>query len=317
MLKKTTLAAFFALTVTSNVAQAQTSPIQNLDTFEKLFGVTEGKRRNHTKGFCFEGEFSPLHSSVKELSNSPIFTDTSKVYGRVSHKGGKANPADNVPGHYGLAFNITASNNSIHMMSMNTEHFFPTSTVEDFMAFLEAQANGPEATKAFVKSHSEIQEYKNYHSAMGNKLRPYEGASYNSINTFYLVNTQGKRTPVRWSFIPSGEHGIVKTPQRDFFLDNMQTNIKNGGVSWDMVLTIANESDDILNPHIMWGKDNQSMTVARLSVNKVTTENEGTCANMNFDPLVISQGFAPSEDPMLAARSSIYAVGLGRRLSEQ
>lgn len=317
MLIKKILATGFVLIATLNEAQAQKKPAQNLDTFEALFGVTEGKRRNHTKGFCFEGDLKPLNSSIKDLSNSSIFINTSKVYGRVSHKGGKANPADNIPGHYGLAFNITTSNSNIHMMSMNTEHFFPTSTVEDFIAFLEAKANGPKATKDFVKSHPEIQEYKKYHSALDDKLRPYEGATYNSINTFYLVNNQGEKTPVRWSFIPSGEHGLVKAPEENFFLDNMKANIKNGGVSWDMVLTIANESDDILNPHIKWSKDNQSMTVARLSVSKVTSENEGTCANMNFDPLVVSQGFAPSEDPMLAARSSIYAVGLGRRLSEQ
>ncbi|GLT16378.1 catalase-related peroxidase [Vibrio zhanjiangensis] len=317
MLKKIALATSLAFVANSNAAQEQRSPAQHLDTFEKLFGVTEGKRRNHTKGFCFEGEFMPLDTSVRELSNSPIFSGTSKVYGRVSHKGGKANPPDNTPGHYGLAFQITTSDNSLHMMSMNTEHFFPTSTVADFMAFLEAQANGPEATKAFVKDHPEIQEYKQYHAALSNQLHPYEGATYNSINTFYLVNEQGKKTPVRWSFVPSGEHDIVKTPQADFFLDNMQANIKNGGVSWDMVLTLASQGDDILNPHVKWSDDNKSMTVARLTVNKVMTESEGTCANMNFDPLAISKGFAPSEDPMLAARSAIYAVGLGRRLSEQ
>lgn len=317
MLNKVALATSLALVATPNLAQEQRSPAQHLNTFEKLFGVTEGKRRNHTKGFCFEGEFTPVDSSVRELSNSPIFTETSKVYGRVSHKGGKANPADNKPGHYGLAFKITTADNSIHMMSMNTEHFFPTSTVADFMAFLEAQANGPEATKAFVTSHPEIQEYKKYHAALSDQLHPYEGATYNSINTFYLVNNQGKKTPVRWSFVPSGEHGIVKTPQADFFLENMQANLKKAGVSWDMVLTLAKPSDDILNPHIKWSDDNKSMTVARLTVKQATPESEGSCATMNFDPLAISKGFAPSEDPMLAARSAIYAVGLGRRLSEQ
>ena len=39
----------------------------------------------------------PTDSAVSQLSNSPIFSGTSKVYGRVSHKGGKANPADNQP----------------------------------------------------------------------------------------------------------------------------------------------------------------------------------------------------------------------------
>lgn len=215
------------------------SPTQNLDTFEKLFGVSKGKRRNHTKGFCIVGEFTPLNSSIKELSNSPIFTGISKVDGRVSHKGGKLNTPDNNPGHYGLAFRLTAPNGSIHMMSLNTEHFFPTSTVESFMDFLEAQADGPEAAKDYVKRNPEIQEYKRYHSALQKQLTPYEGASYNSINTFYLVNNKGKKTPVRWSFIPSAQHSIVTSPSPNFLLDNMKANISSGGVSWDMVESLG------------------------------------------------------------------------------
>lgn len=90
-----------------------------------------------------------------------------------------------------------------------------------------------------------------------------------------------------------------------------------GGVSWDMVVTLAKDGDNILNPHIKWSDDNEKVTVGRLTVKEAFTESEGSCSTMNFDPLVLSAGFAPSEDPMLAVRSAIYAVGLGRRLSEQ
>ncbi len=38
-----------------------------VNTFEELFGVTEGKRRNHTKGFCFSATLKP-----KDKKNSTI-----------------------------------------------------------------------------------------------------------------------------------------------------------------------------------------------------------------------------------------------------
>jgi len=69
-----------------------------MQAFEGVFGVTDGKRRNHTKGYCITGDFFRVDDAILDYSNSPIFTEVSKVVGRVSHKGGKNTAPDNTFG---------------------------------------------------------------------------------------------------------------------------------------------------------------------------------------------------------------------------
>lgn len=317
MLRPTAFAICLSLAAPSAFADSHSSAEGNMAAFEALFGVTKGKRRNHTKGFCIAGEFLPKDPAIRKLSKSPIFADKSKVIGRVSHKGGKANPPDNKPGNYGLAFEITTPGDDSHIINMNTEHFFPVSTTEKFIELLRAKAKGKDATKAFAKSSPELKAYKAYHSALDKSLRPYEGATYNSINSFYLVDEAGKKTAVRWSFVPTGQHEIVLPATESFFLENMQANMKIGPVTWDMVITLAAEGDDILNPAIKWSDSNSKIVAATLKVTSAVPESDGVCDEMNFDPTLVSDGFEPSEDPMLQARSAIYALGVGRRTSEK
>lgn len=285
--------------------------------FEELFGVTEGKRRNHTKGFCVEGELTPVGDAIHAYSNSPLFNGTSSVIARVSHKGGKPNPADDKYGLLGMAMEITTADDDLHVIAMNTEHFFPVATSEAFIELLRAKAAGGDATKAFAAKYPALKTYKAYHGALDKTLRPYEGTTYNSVNSFYLVDEAGKQTAMRFSFRPSGEEGIVTETHPDFFLENMQKNIANGGVSWDMVVTLANPDDVVADPSVQWTGDHTEIVAARFTAKAAMAESDGQCDALNFDPMVLSDGFAPSEDPMLQVRSMIYAHGVGQRLSEK
>ncbi|MFD1159913.1 catalase [Roseovarius aestuarii] len=285
--------------------------------FENLFGVTEGKRRNHTKGFCVEGELTPVDEAIKAYSTSPLFTGTSDVIARVSHKGGKANPADDKYGLLGLSMEISTHDDDLHVIGMNTEHFFPVSTSEAFIELLRAKATGGDAVKEFAAAHPELKAYKAYHGALDKTLRPYEGTTYNSVNAFYLVNEAGEKTAMRFSFRPSGDEAIVVDTHPDFFLDNMQANIAQGTVSWDMVVTLANPGDPVADPSAQWTGDHTEIVAARFTANAAMSEEDGQCDAINFDPTVLSNGFEPSEDPMLQVRSMIYAHGVGKRLSEK
>ena len=41
------------------------------------------------------------------------------------------------------------------------------------------------------------------------------------------------------------------------------------------------------------------------------------CESINFDPMVMADGIAPTNDPVLRFRSQAYAVSFGKRLSGQ
>lgn len=291
---------------------------EDFEVFEDTFGTTPGKRRNHTKGFCFAGEFSPVDPAILAYTSSPIFRATSSVNGRVSHKGGNNLTPDNKFSDRGLAFDITTPDGDYHIMGLNTEDFFPASNPADFIDLVRTLPKGTEAVKALAAERPELAAYLKHHKQDREKVnRPYEGTTFNSVNAFYLVNGKGERTAIRWSMVPTTPKGFVVPESENFLMENMNANLAAGTVSWDMVVTIANPGDDPDNPAIRWTGEHKEVTAARLTVSSTATEADGECDTMNFDPAVLSDGFELSDDPVLAARSAIYAHGAGVRLGEK
>jgi catalase len=54
-----------------------------------------------------------------------------------------------------------------------------------------------------------------------------------------------------------------------------------------------------------------------LTIDHVEDEAHGGCPDINFDPLVLPNGIAPSDDPLLSARSAVYSVSFRRREGEK
>lgn len=296
---------------------AEDIAIDTVKSFEKLFGITKGKRRNHTKGFCFVGTLSPRDSSIREYSTSSLFKDNAEVIGRLSYKGGNAKAADNKHADYGMGLSISTSSGEKHLMSMNTLDFFPVQTPEAFAELMRAKASGGDAVAAFKKKNADLRRYGAHHAKKTKELTPYEGTTFNSINSFYLVDEYQQKTAIRWSFVPTQKQVLVIPKAQDFFYENMQANLKDHTVSWNMVVSIANENDDINNPAKMWEGKHTEIIAAELTVSSITTEENGKCEGINYDPLVLSNGFKPSNDPLLHARRNAYAISFGKRVSGQ
>lgn len=295
----------------------KTDAASTLESFEKLFGVTKGKRRNHTKGFCFDGVLMPADKAVQELSASALFSSNSKVIGRLSHKGGNNSAADDSPAEYGLGLSFTTGSGATHLMSMNTLDFFPVATPEAFAELMHAKVAGGDAVKKFKAGNADLQRFKAHEATKTKILTPYEGSTYNSINSFYLVNADGVKTAVRWSFEPTTKPQLVVEPSEDFFFENLQQNLTEQEVAWNMVITVANPDDVVDNAALVWSGEHTTYIAAKLIVKSIATEQDGKCDLINFDPLVLAPGFEPSADPLLQARRNIYAIGFGKRFSEK
>ncbi len=317
MMKKAIGLCIFLLGSQGLVANADDSALATVDSFEKLFGVTEGKRRNHTKGFCFDAVLIPDVSVMQQYSNSSLFSGESAVIGRLSHKGGNHMAADDKAAEYGMGLSFALPSGETHLMSMNTLDFFPVATPEAFAQLMRAKAQGSAAVKAFKQKSTDLQRFKAHGATKSKRLVPYEGSTYNSLNSFYLVNADGVKTAVRWSFEPVVQQAVVMEPKQDFFFDNMQKNLADHGVTWNMVVTLANDGDVIDNAALPWKGKHKKLLAAKLKVVSISSEQQGQCETINYDPLVLSQGFAPSADPLLQARRNSYAISFGRRVSEK
>ncbi len=300
-----------------------------VDTFESLFGVTKGKRRNHTKGFCFSANFSPVTSKIEVYSNSALFQFPSNVTGRFSHSGGSDFAADNIPAEYGmgLSFYFAAGSNAVlsnsqlasfrHLMALNTLDFFPVSNPQSFAQFLQARLEGSTALENFKQANSEFLRFSLHQDKQPKLLQPYEGHIYNSINSFYLVNDAGFKTPVRFKFVPTSNRKVVVPPKNQFFYENIKRNLDKGAVSWDLLFVVANKDDAINDSSILWEGKHKTINAGQLTITSVNTESEGQCGSINFDPLVLSKGVEPSNDPMLLTRKKAYAISQKRRLTDK
>jgi catalase len=56
--------------------------------------------------------------------------------------------------------------------------------------------------------------------------------------------------------------------------------------------------------------------VGTLTLDSVESEETSPARDINFDPLVLPAGMAPSNDPLLSARSGIYSQSFTRRAGE-
>ena len=58
------------------------------------------------------------------------------------------------------------------------------------------------------------------------------------------------------------------------------------------------------------------MDVGTLTLDQVESDETSAATDLNFDPLVLPAGIAPSDDPLLSARSAVYSQSYTRRAGE-
>lgn len=302
---------------TTKLSNRELAP-EVINTFEQKFGKHSGKRRNHITGFCFSGEITLKDATIKNYSRSPIFSEKPlQVMGRFSHKGG-VKKDESTPGEYGMALEIQLGDGSIHNITMNTLDFFPVNSPEGFLKLMQAKVSGK--AEDFDKLKQEHPEFKNFKAHYAKKpkqpLTHYANHQFNSINSFYFVNSENKKTPVRWSFTPINKKIVLDSDEGvDYYKETEKALTGNQTLSWEMVVTIANENDPINEAASMWTGEHKEIVAAVLTIGAVAME--GPCNDKNFDPLVLKDGIIPSDDPVLKFRSPTYAISTGRRLIEK
>ena len=68
---------------------------------------------------------------------------------------------------------------------------------------------------------------------------------------------------------------------------------------------------------IPWPDARELLDVGTLTLDQVESDYNGPCRDINVDPLVLPEGIAPSDDPLLSARSAVYSQSFTRRVAEK
>ena len=298
---------------------------QVVTALEGAYGVHPGQRRNHTKGTCALGTFVGMPEAVA-YSRSALFSgQLVPVVARFSLAGGNPTAPDADRSPRGMALEFRLPNGGLqHMTMINTPMFFaamPRTFLDKMLALKPDPATGKpdsEALKAFAASHPDNAGQAKF-LADNNPPKSYAQSSYYGIHTFKFINRENKLTLVRWRFVPQdGEQQLtaaeLKSEPNNFLEQALIERTRRGPVLWDMLLTIGEPGDPENDPTILWPKDRKELRVGTLTISSAMNQEGAGCENINYDPLVMADGIAATDDPVLLFRSSSYGVSASKRL---
>jgi catalase len=293
-----------------------------LNAFRSVFGTHLGFRRNHAKGVVVTGHFDS-NGNGSELSRAVIFRPgQTPVTGRFSLAGGNPNAADAAATARGLGLAFAFPDGTQWRSALLNLPVFPDNSAQGFYDRLLAgkvvPATGqpdPAAMAAFLAAHPESA------AAMAvikkHPLSPgFADSPFSSLITFYFVNDHGVRTPVRWSFVPQQQALAPRSGGSNTLFDALIRQLRSGPLQWRLILTVGAPGDPTTDATLPWPSDRRTVDAGVLTLTDIQTEAAGNARDINFDPLVLPDGIEPSDDPLLNARSTVYAASYRARTGE-
>lgn len=324
------LARLSLLAVTLPVANAALAddpvrPDQVVGAMEVQTGVTPGHRRNHINGVCVAGSFVGDRAAQK-YTRSQVFSGAEiPVVGRFSLAGGSPNVPDTARNPRGMALELRLPREEVQHFTMLNVPMFGAATPQSFYEGIVANTPDPQTGKpdpekvaAYKASHPDAQALGQY-LAGHNPIASYGSSEFFGIHAFLMQDGQGHKTLVKWRFTPRdgvkrlSDDELKSTPAR-FLNEALFKRVKDGPLQWDMFLIIGLTSDEQTNPTLSWPADRPEVHAGVLTLKGAANEAGSECEKINFDPLVMSKGISPTNDPILQFRSGAYAVSFSKRL---
>jgi catalase len=296
-----------------------------VDALEDAYGAHRGQRRNHTKGIGALGSFVGMPEGAA-YSRSALFSGrTIEVVGRFSLAGGDPEASDAEKSPRGLALEFRLPNGGLHHMTMlHTPMFFaavPATFLDKFIALAPDPATGkpnPDRFKAFLARHPDNAGQAAF-LEHNNPPPSYASCAFYGIHTFKFIDFEDKVTLVRFRFVPhDGEKRLadaeLASMPRNFLEAGLVERMRQGPTYWDMMLTIGEPGDPEDDPTVLWPANRKELKVGTLAISSVVPERTAGSYSINFDPLMLDDGIAATNDPVLLFRSSSYAISHTRRL---
>ncbi|MEM5388494.1 catalase family peroxidase [Paraburkholderia phymatum] len=306
------------------------TPDRLVDSFEAVAGRHPGFRRNHAKGVCVSGYFDG-NGNGTALSRADVFRRVrTPVTGRFSAPGGNPAEADGDTTVRSFALRFLPVDGQEWRTGMNSAPVFavrtPQAVYEQMQALRpDAHTGHPDPAKvdAFVARHPETSALRDWVANHPPSSAFYD-ASYFSINAFRFTDARGVTRFVRWSVVPDTPYAPLdehdaRASDPDFLAHGLRTRLKSGPVRWRLMLTPAGPGDPVDDATRAWPAERElhRIDAGTLVIDRAQSQIDGACRDINFDPTVLPAGIAPSDDPLLAARSAAYAVSFNRRTNEE
>jgi len=317
-------AAAFAAT---NPAWADDKPVteQLVDTLTTLSGGPHaGYRANHAKGVMVEGTFTPT-AQAAGISQAAHFQKASPVLVRFSNATGVPNIPDANGNAFpkGIAIRFQLPDGTATDIVSISVNGFPAATPEDFLGLLNAVRDSqgstakPSPVEQFLGSHPAALKF-----VTTPKPAPVSFATqpFFGVNAFQFTNAAGKAVYGRYQIVPVAgaqylNQAAADKAAPDYLMTDIVERVQAKGVQYKLLLQLAEPGDEVNNATVVWPDSRKTVELGTLTLNKAVADSKAAEKPIMFNPLQLTDGIAPSQDPILLARPTAYAVSFGRRLA--
>lgn len=319
------VAATFAAVVPAHAADKPVTE-QLVDTLTTLSGGPHaGFRANHAKGVMLEGTFTPS-AQAAGISKAAHFQKSVPVLVRFSDATGVPNIPDANGNAFpkGIAIRFQLEDGTATDIVSISVNDFPAATPEEFLGLLNAVRDSQNSTA----KPSPVEQFLATHPAAARfvstpKPAPVSFATqpFFGVNAFQFTNTAGQTVYGRYQIIPvAGAQYLSKEAAEqaapDYLMNDITERVKAQSVQFKLLLQVAEKGDPVNDATMVWPDNRKKVELGTLTLKSAVADSRTAEKTLMFNPLQLTEGIAPSQDPILLARPTAYAVSFGRRLAK-
>jgi catalase len=284
----------------------------------KLFGTYPATRANHAKGVVLEGTFAPGPAGAA-LSKASLFRAASTpVTVRFSDSTGVPTIPDGDPNAnpHGMSVKFRIPGSDEVDIVANSLPFFPVATGEEFRDLLQAVLDSPAGSPKPTKVEQFFAAHPAAPQAFASTRTPASFATevYTGVNSFVFVSPAGERRYFRFRIVPDAgaahlDAAAAAKLGKDGLMDEIRARVGATPVSFTVQAQLAGPSDPVSDATKAYPADREVVELGKIVLSKVGSDPK----DLGYLPTNLTDGIEPSDDPLIAVRTSSYAISFSRR----
>ena len=296
------------------------TPDDAIEAIRATGGARPGQRALHAKGKLYRGTFTATDEATGLTRAAHMDGSTVPALIRFSNGSGNPTQRDNAPGIRGMAVKFTLPDGSTTDVSTQTAELFTSSTPDGFVDLLRAMAPGltaPVRIARHMATHPKLLASLLTSGTLRKIPASYGTIQYHGLHAFRWINGEGSAKFVRYHLIPAiGEQFIglrsALSKDPDYLTDELDERLGDGPVRFYFRVQLAAPDDSTVDPSAPW-RGKTMVTVGNLDITGVDTEREHGGDIVVFDPMRVTDGIEPSDDPILRFRTNAYSASVKLR----
>lgn len=282
------------------------------------FGAHDGFRALHAKGIHCVGTFTATPEAASLTRAAHMSGDPIPAKVRFSNGGGDPTVPDYVADVRGLAVSFQLPDGTRTDILSQTIPHFPFRDQEGFFATVAASKPGlagllrlPALVARYPRAALIAPEAN---KVIGRRIN-FFAHRYFPFHAVKWVDADGGSRFVRYTWQPTVEESSLSMAEakqrgRDFLFDGLRERLAQEPVRMDLEVQIAADGDNPHDPSDEWPDDRQRIVVGTLEVTAVDDDADDSII---FDPMKLTDGIEPSDDPVLHFRPPVYGLSYSRR----